>query len=80
MASRPRNSRKEPQVNHPVPLPRRRLGSSSASGSTAEESTDDARAERVAELRRAWLEGRLDLSVSEDSPGLERLLDALLER
>ncbi len=75
MRAPPKTSRKERKVNQTVPLPRRRAASEAVPSPE-----DPARAAKVAELRRAWLEGRLDLTVSEDAPGFERLLDDLLER
>lgn len=73
MRHRPTNSRKEQQVNHSVPAPR-------PPATPEPRPPDGDRAARVAELRRAWLEGRLDLTVTEESPGFDRLLDELLER
>lgn len=75
MAGRPKTSRKERKVSQTVPLQPRRTEQEAVEGPPA-----DPRAARIQELRRAWLEGRLDLSVSEDALGWERLLDDLLER
>jgi hypothetical protein len=75
MAGRPKTSRKERKVSQTVPSHHPRTAPKAA-----EDPPADARAAKVQELRRAWLEGRLDLSVSEESPGWERLLDDLLER
>jgi hypothetical protein len=72
MAQPPKASREERPVTSTVPLPHR------SRPERGKELQD--RATRVAELRRAWLEGRLDLSVPEEAPGLGRLLDDILER
>lgn len=48
-----------------------------------EEEVDDLsadRADRVLELRRAFLDGTLSLDVSEDTPGFDRLLIEIFSR
>jgi hypothetical protein len=75
MAQRPRALPKERKVSQTDSLPRRRASAPSPSPSDQQD-----REAKVAELRKAWLEGRLDLTVGEDAAGFERLLDDILER
>ena len=57
-----------------------RTGRTSKQGRRAgsdREGGDEARAEKLAALREAYLAGTLDLSIPIDSPGLDRLLEDL---